>query len=470
MSDPPLACGYHIPMPDSFFDFHERLAKQRATARSPKPASIDDQPLTVSQLTANIEKAIKTGVPGTVTVRGEASNVSNRQASGHLYFTLKDSAACINCVMWRDSAARLQFKLEDGLEMIAAGRVTVYAPQGRYQLQVQNLQLAGRGALELAFRQMQAKLAAEGLFAAERKKPIPRYPMRIALVTSRATAALQDMLKVLRRFPWLKLMLYHVPVQGDGSGAQIAQAITHLSRRPADAGGIDVILLARGGGSLEDLWAFNEEILARAIAASRIPIVTGIGHEVDCSISDLVADYHAHTPTEAAQVVTGYWNRAPETVRQFQMRLDRSARQAVQDSRQRLTAIERHEFLRRPLDRIQILRQLLDDRQRSIVLALGARLSQARHRVTATAPRLAVAGQSWLKIRAGRLDALDRQLHALSPQRVLNRGYTITLSKKSGEILRSSAAAKPGDRILTRFADGETESTVQDSRQLSLFE
>ncbi|HEX4055696.1 MAG TPA: exodeoxyribonuclease VII large subunit [Tepidisphaeraceae bacterium] len=457
-------------MPDNFFEFHERLAKQRAAARSPKPPAGDVDALTVSQLTAAIEKAIKTGVPGTVTVRGEASNVSNRQASGHLYFTLKDSAACINCVMWKDSASRLQFKLEDGLEMIATGRVSVYAPQGRYQLQVQHLQPAGRGALELAFRQLQAKLAAEGLFAAERKKPIPPYPMHIALLTSRATAALQDMLKVLRRFPWLKLMLYHAPVQGDGSAARIAQAIAHLNRRSVDVGGVDVILLSRGGGSLEDLWSFNEEIVARAIAASRIPIVTGIGHEVDCTISDLVADYHAHTPTEAAQVITGHWNRAGDDVRQMRMRLERAAGQMVQDARQRLAGIERHEFLRRPLDRLQMLRQLLDERQKSATLALTAKLVQARHRLMALEPRLSVAAQSWLKFRSARLDAFDRQLQALSPQAVLNRGYTITTLKKTGQILRSSAAVISGDRVTTRFADGETESIVQDSRQMSLFE
>jgi exodeoxyribonuclease VII large subunit len=461
-------------MADSFFDFHERVAKQRANLRSPKPpaggsdGAVD--PLTVSQLTAAIEKAIKSGVPGTITVRGEVSNASGRQASGHLYFTLKDSAACINCVMWRDAASRLQFKLEDGLEMIAAGRVSVYAPQGRYQLQVQSLQPAGRGALELAFQQLQAKLAAEGLFAAERKKTIPLYPSRIVLLTSQATAALQDILKILRRFPWLKLMLYHVPVQGEGSGAQIAEAIANLNRHKTDLGGIDLIVLSRGGGSLEDLWSFNEEIVARAIAASRIPIVTGIGHEVDCTISDLVADYHAHTPTEAAQVITRHWSRAGDTLLQLATRLNRAIRQGIQDARQRLLGVERHEFLRRPLDRIQMFRQLLDERQKSATLALRVRLRHARHRLIAVEPRLLIAAQSSLKIRAARLDAFDRQLQALSPQAVLNRGYTITSIKKTGQILRSSTAAKTGDRLLTRFADGETESIVQDSRQMSLFE
>jgi exodeoxyribonuclease VII large subunit len=461
-------------MADSFFDFHERMAKQRAAIRSPKPGGGGEdggaEPLTVSQLTANIEKAIKAGVPGTIIVRGEVSNASGRQASGHLYFTLKDSAACINCVMWRDAAARLQFKLEDGLEMIATGRVAVYAPQGRYQLQVQSLQPAGRGALELAFRQLQAKLAGEGLFAAERKKKIPLYPARIAIVTSRATAALQDILKVLRRFSWVKLMLYHVPVQGEGSGAQIAQAIGHLNRRVADVGEIDVIVLSRGGGSLEDLWAFNEEIVARAIAGSRIPIVTGIGHEVDCTISDLVADYHAHTPTEAAQVITRHWSRAGDTVGQLEVRLGRAIRQGIQDARQRLIATERHEFLRRPLDRIQMFRQLLDERQKSATLALRARLRHARHRLIAVEPRLSIAATASLRIRAARVDAFDRQLEALSPQAVLNRGYTITSIKKTGQILRSSTGVKTGDRLLTRFADGETESIVQDSRQMSLFE
>src|SRR5271170_125071 len=225
-------------MAENFFDFQQRMAERKA----PKPLTEQDEALTVTQLTAAIEKAIKTGVPASITVRGEVSNVSDRQASGHLYFTMKDSGASINCVMWRDNAARLQFRLEDGLEIIATGRVTVYAPQGRYQLTVQRLLPAGRGALELAFRQLQARLSAEGLFDADRKKPIPQYPSRIVLLTSRATAALQDMLKVLRRFPWLKLMVYHVPVQGDGSAAKIAAAIDHLSRRAEDIGGVDVIL------------------------------------------------------------------------------------------------------------------------------------------------------------------------------------------------------------------------------------
>ena len=451
---------------ESFFDFQQRIAEKRTGQSAPVAADA----LTVTQLTATIDKAIKTGVPASVTVRGEVSNVSDRQASGHLYFTMKDTGACINCVMWRDNAAKLQFRLEDGLEILATGRVTVYAPQGRYQLTVQRLEPAGQGALELAFRQLQAKLLAEGLFDADRKKTIPRYPSRIVLLTSRATAALQDMLKVLRRFSWLKLMVYHVPVQGEGSAAKIAAAIHHLSREADDIGGVDVILLARGGGSLEDLWSFNEEIVARAIAASRIPIITGIGHEVDCSISDLVADHHAHTPTEAAQVVTQHWKMAGDALTQGRARLARAVRQMAQDFRSRLVAIDRHEFFRRPMDRIQVLRQLLDDRDRSMVRALSSRLNRSRDRFSALEPRLPAAAKSFLQVRATRIEALDRHLQALSPQAVLKRGYTITTLKKTGEILRDTTVAKVGDRLVTQFADGQTESTVQDLKQLALFE
>jgi exodeoxyribonuclease VII large subunit len=453
-------------MAESFFEFHERINIRRAGKAPPGSG----QTLTVTQLTAIVEKAVKAGVPATVTVRGEVSNASNRQSSGHLYFTMKDSGACVNCVMWRENAERLQFRLEDGLDVVATGRIAIYAPQGRYQLYAERLEPAGRGALELAFRQMQAKLAAEGLFQSERKKPIPRYPARIVLLTSQDTAALQDMLKVLRRFPWLKLMLYHVPVQGRGSAEKIAEAIAHLTRRAADIGGVDVILLARGGGSLEDLWSFNEEIVARAIAGSSIPIITGVGHEVDVTIADLVADYHAHTPTESAQVVTQHWKTAADALAQSQNRLRRAFRQIIQEAVQRLEAIRRHEIFRRPLDRIQLLRQLLDDRQKSIFLALDARLRHARQRLSAMEPRLHVTARGSLQLRAARLDALDRQLQALSPQAVLGRGYTITTLKKTGQILRSAATLKPGDRVATRFADGHAESIVQDSRQLPLFE
>jgi len=475
---------------EGFFQFHQRVKGAKSPASPSAPPG--EGPMTVSRLTALIEAAIASSLPASVAVRGEVSNARGRQASGHLYFTLKDDAACINCVMWRDAASRLKFRVEDGMELVASGRVAVYAPQGKYQLQVSSLQPVGRGALELALRQLQARLAAEGLFATERKKPIPPYPRRIVMITSRSTAALQDMLKVLRRFSWLKLMLYHVPVQGEGSAEKIAAAIDHLNRCADRVGGADVILLARGGGSLEDLWAFNEEVVARAVAASRIPIVTGIGHEIDCTIADLVADHHAHTPTEAAQTVVQHWKRAAEELGYGQTRMNRSVRQILQDARQRLAAAARHEMFRRPLDRIQQRRQLLDDRQRSVTLAMAGRLRDAGHalatagarlekchprhpmdlgrqRMRWLADRLRSAGATRLRMLAGRLEVLDGQLAALSPAAVLGRGYSIT-SLKNGQIVRSVAQLQPGARILTRLRDGQSESIVQDTRQLLLFE
>jgi exodeoxyribonuclease VII large subunit len=469
-------------MTQGFFQTHARLTAQRTA-----PAG---DPMTVTQLTRQIDRAIKTGVPAAVAVQGEVSNYRpQRGGSGHLYFTLKDATACIDCVMWADAAARLKFTLADGLAVLAGGRVGVYPERGKYQLYVNTLAPLGKGALELAFQQLRAKLEKEGLFAAERKKPLPQYPRRIVLLTSSATAALQDMLKVLRRFPWLNLSLYHVPVQGEEAAPKIAAALKALNQRRDN---IDVILLGRGGGSLEDLWAFNEEIVARAVAASRIPIVTGIGHEVDVTIADLVADHHAHTPTEAAQVVTAHWRNAGDLLTTSGVRLRRGVRQVVQDARQRLTAIERHEVFRRPLDRINELRQLLDDRQRAMTLVVstalrrsGAKLAGLESRWAQRHPRHAIAlrrakltaiseslnramAESFRR-RAARLEALEAHLRAVGPQEVLKRGYTITTRKKDGTPLRHAADAKIGDRLLTQFADGSVESVVADPKQPTLF-
>lgn len=424
---------------ENFFDFREKLAR-------PQPAGV--QPLTVSQLTAQIERAIQSALPATVHVRGEVSNLNLHHASGHLYFTLKDSAACIDCVMFRSDVARLKFMPADGVELLVSGRVAVYPQRGRYQLYVSALWPVGRGALELAFEQLCRKLKAEGLFDASRKKPLPRYPRRIALVTSRSTAALHDILKVLKRFPWIRLHLYDVPVQGEGAAEQIAQALRHLNLRAADIGGIDLIILARGGGSLEDLWAFNEEVVARAVAESGIPIITGIGHEVDISVADLVADYHAHTPTEAAQVATSNWRTVAEQLQAAGVRLRRGLRTIARDARQRLLAVERHEFFRRPTDRINQFRQLLDERQRSLQLLISSRLKAA----------------------SARLEHFDRHLQAVSPQAVLRRGYSITTRATDGSILRSARDVRAGERLITRLADGTVRSIVEDQKQLPLFE
>jgi exodeoxyribonuclease VII large subunit len=524
-------------MTANFFEFQAKLTRPRAAPKASTATADEAGAMSVSELTARITKVINTGLPPSIVVRGEVSNFNRNKASGHVYFTLKDAEACVDCVMFRSEAARLKFDPADGMELLAGGRVGVYPQRGRYQLYINTLRPLGQGALELAFQQVRRKLEAEGLFAPERKKPLPGYPLRIVIVTSREAAALQDILKVLRRFPWLQLMLYPAPVQGDGAAAKIAAAITHVNATLGASGGADVLLLARGGGSLEDLWGFNEEAVARAVAASRIPVVTGIGHEVDVSIADLAADHHAHTPTEAAQVITAQWRGAGDQLDVTGLRLLRGVRTLVAEARQRLRSIERHEAFRRPADRVNSLRQLLDDRQRALAAAQGRALRDARDRVQEASSRLAtflpatvgrfrelLAGRSQrldqafafrlrdarerlthassllqechprLQVRLGsqridslearlagcarrtirsqlqHVDALARELEAVSPQSVLRRGYTLTTRRKDGLPLRSVSQVKPGDKLVTRFADGEVESVAQDSKQLSLFD
>jgi exodeoxyribonuclease VII large subunit len=479
-------------MAASFWDMQQNLLGRSRQQQQPAapPSKPGEKPLSVAQLTSRIEKALRTGLPASLNVQGEVSNFKLHGGSGHAYFTLKDASACVDCVMFRSDAATLKFTPTDGLELIATGRVAVFAQKGRYQLYVTALHPLGQGALELARQQIQAKLEAEGLFDPANKKPLPRYPRRIVLVTSTQTAAVQDMLKVLRRFPFLQIAVYHVPVQGDGSAEKIAAALRHLSKADFDA---DVILLGRGGGSLEDLWEFNEEILCRAIAASNVPVVTGIGHEIDVSIADLVADHHAHTPTEAAQVVTQHWRTARDGLDGAALRLRREIGASLQHARQRLASIERHEAFRRPLDYVNQLRQLVDDRQRALSQTVDARLRRATETVTrldarlrerhprhlvvlqqqrlhADAQRLTRAATQSVQLHARRIDVLSARLHCINPQEVLRRGYSLTVSKRTGQIIRDPSQVKPGDTLTTRLATGEIQSRVEDAQQLRLFD
>lgn len=528
-------------MSGNFFDFHAKVnrpVRRPTKVPAPIPPADAPAPLTITQLTTQIDHAVKTLLPDRLWIKGELSNYKAYESSGISYFTLKDAANCIDCVMFRRETSRLKFTPQPGMELLAEGRVSVYGQKGKYQFYANSLQPLGQGALELAFQQLRKKLQEEGLFSSERKKPLPDYPMRVAILTSRATAALQDMLKVLRRYRWLRLMIYHVPVQGDGAGAKIAQALEHLNRHHVQVGGVDVILLGRGGGSLEDLWAFNEEAVARAVASSQIPVVTGIGHEVDVSIADLVADYHAHTPTEAAQVVVGRWRAAGQDVSMSGTRLRTGMRSLVQQQRNWFNGVLRHEIFRRPLDRVNHLRQLVDDHQREMAQAMASRLNRSRRhlgemglklernrpsavvnrmrqsimaqehrlhqvirmrlqmrqaalhrlatriqqrhprhavdlahaRLKSTGIRLSRALTNAQEHRAGLVQRLERLLNAVGPQQVLDRGYTITTLKKGGELVRSAMQIKAGDRLVTRFADGQIQSTADDPNQLGLFE
>ena len=486
----------------NFFDFRQKMtARREAPAAKPGAVSVEpskaaEGPIvwTVSQLTSVIDGAIRAGLPSTVHVEGELSNVTLHRGSGHLYFVLKDADCCVDGVMWKSDLARMKFTPEDGQAVRVTGAVQVYGARGRYQLYARKIEPMGQGALELAFKQLHAKLAREGLFDASRKRELPAYPMSIALVTSRDGAALQDVLKVLRRFAWLKLKLVHVPVQGDGAGAKVADAISSLCRQAVERrAAIDVIIVARGGGSIEDLWAFNEEVVARAIAASSIPVVTGIGHEVDVSIADLVADHHAHTPTEAAQVVTANWRTARELVDDRSVRLRRAMRSRVTEARHQLNLIERHETFRRPLDRVRQFRQRIDEHERALAAVLRDRLHRAvrsldarrarlaqvcseyrvemlRQRVETMDERLGRSTQANIERARASLNGIEARLHALSPESVLKRGYSITTLKKGGAVVRSASDVRAGDTVVTRVADGSFESTVEDRNQPKLFE
>lgn len=390
--------------------------------------------LTVTQLTRQIKDAVEGNFP-LVWVLGEVTNCT-RAGSGHIYLTLKDDSAQIRAVIWRNAAARLKFELRDGLEVVAAGPVEVYEARGTYQLIVEQLMPQGVGALELAFRQLCEKLAAQGLFAAERKRPIPRFPRRIALVTSPTGAAVRDMLQVItRRWRAADIVIVPVAVQGEGAAAQIAAALRSVHRIP----GVDVVIAGRGGGSLEDLWAFNEEIVARAIFECQIPVVSAVGHEIDVTVADLVADVRALTPSEAGELVVPHRDEVRAELRRLQQHLAQALRTQAAAARAHLDALGSRRVLTRPVERLHDLARQLDELEMRGRRAVANRLKMARQQVV----------------------AFGRALEALSPLKVLERGYSVTRLIPSGTVVRSSDQARPGDEIETLLQSGRITSRVK---------
>ena len=337
---------------------------------------------TVRQVTELIRGAIARHLPATIHVLGEIGDVS-RPSSGHLYFTLKDATSELACVMWRSAAARMRFDPEVGMEVIATGTIDVYAARGAYQLYVRKLEPRGVGALEIAFRQLRERLEREGLFDPARKRPLPRIPQRLGLITSPTGAAIRDILQTLRRrFPPLEILLFSVRVQGEGAAEEIAAAIRLMNAQAEALGGIDVAIVGRGGGSLEDLWAFNEEVVARAIAGSRIPIISAVGHEVDVTISDLVADLRAPTPTAAAELVAPKLADLIEWFEQRASRAARAARHALELAGARLAALLAYDGLARPVLRLQQRGQLLDELQQRLRLATREHFRKTREQLS----------------------------------------------------------------------------------------
>lgn len=350
-------------------------------AFGPAEAPPAEGTLTVRQVNELVRGAIAQHLPPTLHVLGEIGDCS-RAPSGHLYFTLKDEHSELRCVMWRSVAVRLRFELQTGLAVIATGGVEVYSPRGTYQLVVRRIEPRGVGALEIAFRQLKARLEREGLFDPRRKRPLPRIPERIAVITSESGAAIRDILKTIaRRFPAVELLIFPVRVQGEGAAAEIAAAIALMNREADALGGIDVAIVGRGGGSLEDLWAFNEEVVARAIAASRIPIVSAVGHEIDVSISDLVADVRAATPTAAAELVTPHVHDLRSRLDRQIGRCTRAVTHALELARGALKAALAYEGLARPLSRLREQAQLVDERQARLMGALVEQVAAAARRL-----------------------------------------------------------------------------------------
>jgi exodeoxyribonuclease VII large subunit len=475
--------------------------------------------LTVSELTTTVRRLIEKEI-GDVWVTGEVTNL-RAQSSGHVYFTLKDGGAQLGCVLFRNEPVGNREFLQDGQKLLLQGGLTVYEPRGQYQLIVHAVEPQGIGALQLAFEKLKRKLQAEGLFAQERKRPLPRYPRRIGLVTSPTGAAIRDVLHVIeRRQPSLEIVLAPCRVQGDGAAAEIAAAVrllnswsasnaeqerAEMERRPparrdgaenptragsetgappAHSRQLDLILVTRGGGSLEDLWAFNEEIVARAIFDSALPVVSAVGHEIDFTISDFVADLRAATPSAAAEIIT----EGPFASRQFLVEAARCLRQMarhhLERDRTQLQQLAQRLVRVHPRRELQELLQHLDELHASMIRAARqgwrehattwSNLQQRLHRLkpSAIVTQRRQALHDWDRrlrdrVRLERqrhrtaLTGLDARLKLLGPDNVLARGYSITTDATTGQVVRAAGEVRPGQRLKTKLKSGQIKSIVE---------
>jgi exodeoxyribonuclease VII large subunit len=381
-------------------------------------------------------------------VRGEISNFT-RAASGHLYFSLKDPGAQIRCVMWKGNAQRLRFQPGNGVEVEIRGNLSVYEPRGEYQLVAAEMSPAGLGALYVALEALKKKLAAEGLFDPARKREIPAFPRVVGLVTSPTGAAVRDLIRVARRrWPGLRLVLAPTRVQGEGSAAEIARAIELMN-----AWGVpDVLIVGRGGGSLEDLWAFNEEVVVRAIAASRIPTVSAVGHEVDVTLSDLAADVRAATPSNAAELVVPDAREWTERVRRLGRQLDRGMLESLRLRRRRIESITATHGFKRPRDFLAQQSQRVDDLARRLAMGTERRLTDAGRRVAELDRRRVPALRNRLAQSRARLERLSGQLGSLDPTAVLSRGYALVLREAGDRVVTNAAELNREDRLTLQFA------------------
>ncbi len=425
-------------------------------------------------------RAILEGHFPLIWVEGELSNLA-RPSSGHLYFSLKDEQAQVRCAMFKMRNQLLAFKPDNGMQVLARARVSLYEGRGEFQLIIEHLEEAGDGALRRAFDQLKHKLASEGLFDVAHKKPLPTLPRCIGVVTSPTGAALRDILSVLkRRFPAIPVLVYPVPVQGQGAGEKIAAAIRSASRRQD----CDVLIVSRGGGSLEDLWAFNEEVVARAIHDCALPVVSGIGHEIDFTIADFVADRRAATPSAAAELVSPDQADWLQQLRGFEQRLAQQLRAQLDRHQQRLNWLEQRLQQQEPRRRLRQQAQRLDELEQRLKFAVlahlrhnTARLAQGLVRLQRHAPaqrlaqlhahiaqltqRLHATLRLQLSQRRGQLTSLARALDAISPLATLGRGYAL-VTRSDGSVLRRAVDVQTGEHVVARLAEGQLLCRVDD--------
>ncbi len=429
---------------------------------------------TVSQVNSLIKEVLENNLPGRLTVTGEMTDFKLHH-SGHCYFSLKDENSVLPCVMWKTHFAKLKFQPENGLAVIAGGYIDVYSPQGRYQFYVESMTPAGVGALQLAFEQMVKKLQAEGLFDEAHKKPIPAYPERIGIVTSESGAAVHDIKdSIWNRWPCVRLLLYPVPVQGEGAAKAIAAAIRDMNKRNKRLK-LNLLIVGRGGGSLEDLWAFNEEVLARAIFDSRIPVISAVGHEVDISVADLVADARASTPTKAGVVAVPDKQEVLAQLAYHEKRLASTLDLKVQLCRENLQTTLASAVFRNPLLPIRHREQQLDELSTTLAGSTKGLLTEIRDRlhllyeqITKIEPhrllgrrtvdlsnllnRVSVAVNRIVAECKMQLTAQANRLAGLNPKAVLQRGYSITRSKRTGLVVKTVQDVDIADVLTTELA------------------
>jgi exodeoxyribonuclease VII large subunit len=413
------------------------------------------EPLTVSALTAQIKEILEDQV-GEVSVTGEISNL-RQQSSGHYYFTLKDEGSQIPCALFKGSAGRLAVAPKDGAKVVVEGEVSVYAPRGAYQLIVRNLKPVGKGDLHQRFEELKRKLQGEGLFAESRKRPIPEYVERVGIITSPTGAAVRDAIHVLqRRCPRVQLTVFGVKVQGEGAAEEVAEAIGEMGKRD-----FDVLLVVRGGGSLEDLWAFNEEVVARAVVASPIPVISGVGHETDFTICDFAADVRAPTPSAAAEMVSRPDADWVEELRAWRDRLGEAAVDFFEEKRRRLGDLAGSYVFREPRKMVEMSGQRVDELAVQLTRGLESGWRYRKQYAEGLLGRwLALRPERRLRELSLRVQAAAARLRAMGPEETLKRGYALVQTAEGKLVRHVEPARRLGD-LVVRFSDGKLEVKVK---------